>query len=160
MVNKSENKDPYHLDQIAEIKVSYDPFYNPSERWQVNSSQDAYDLFCSVWDKSGIAFQEEFLVIYLNRANQALGVYRHAKGSDVSCVVSVKQILAIGLKSNACSFIVAHNHPSSNLRPSREDADLTTQIREAGLVVQLKLLDHLILRKEEGYYSFADEGEI
>ena len=80
MTNEHSSTSNYHLDQIAEIKVSYDPYYDPSERWKVNSSREAYELFKEVWDKSGITLQEEFLVIYLNRANQALGVYKHTRG--------------------------------------------------------------------------------
>ena len=150
----------YGINQIAEIKISYDPYYNPSERWQVRDSQDAYTAFRSVWNKDTICFQEEFAVIYLNRANQVLGIYKHSKGTDSACVVSIKQILAVGLKANASSLVLAHNHPSSSLIPSNQDYELTKTIKEATALCQMTLLDHLILRKEEGYYSFADEGKI
>lgn len=158
MANKQTSN--YELNQIAEIKVSYDPKYEPSERWQVRSSDDAYNLFRTVWDNDSISFQEEFLIAYLNRSNQVLGIYRHAKGTEKACLISVKQVLAVAIKANASGLIIAHNHPSSSLLPSDQDVNLTKVIRQASEVFDLTLLDHLILRKEEGFYSFADDGII
>jgi DNA repair protein RadC len=68
--------------------------------------------------------------------------------------------MAVAIKSNASSFLIAHNHPSSSLLPSEHDRNLTRRIRKAADFFDLVLLDHLILRKEEGFYSFADDGII
>jgi DNA repair protein RadC len=65
----------------------------------------------------------------------------------------------VALKGNACNIIVAHNHHSSNTKPSKADEELTLKIKEAGKLLDIKLLDHLIIT-EEGYFSFADEGII
>ena len=63
----------------------------------------------------------------------------------------------MALKANASSIIIAHNHPSGNLTPSESDVALTKKMKEAGVLLDLPVLDHLILTSE-GYYSFADEG--
>ena len=148
------------LNQIAEIQVTYKPIYKYDNRTKITTSQDANTLLREVWNLDAINFNEEFVAIYLNRANQVLGVYKHSSGTESACLVSVKQLLAVGLKSNASSFIIAHNHPSSNLKPSSQDIELTKKIKAASDICELKLLDHLIIRSEDGYYSFADEGLI
>jgi len=148
------------MDKIAEIKVSYEPTYKVDQRTKITTSQDADDLLRKVWNWDAINFNEEFVAIYLNRANQVLGVYKHSSGTESACLVSIKQLLAVGLKSNASSFIIAHNHPSSNIKPSSQDVELTKKVKAASDVCELKLLDHLIIRSETGYYSFADEGLI
>ena len=154
----NHSNEVYKLNQIAEIQVSYKPIYKVDQRTKINTSQDANQLLRKVWNWDTVSFQEEFVAIYLNRANHVLGVYKHSSGTESACIVSVKQLLAVGLKSNASSFVIAHNHPSSNLKPSNQDIELTKKIKAAADVCELKLLDHLIIRSEDGYYSFADEG--
>jgi DNA repair protein RadC len=64
----------------------------------------------------------------------------------------------VALKSLATAVIVAHSHPSGTLLPSQNDKTLTRKIKEAGLLLDIKLLDHLIITPEGKYFSFADEG--
>ena len=154
----NHSNEVYKLNQISEIQVTYKPIYKFDQRTKITTSHDADTLLRKVWNWDTINFNEEFVAIYLNRANQVLGVYKHSSGTESACLVSVKQLLAVGLKSNASSFIIAHNHPSSNLKPSNQDIELTKKIKAASDVCELKLLDHLIIRSEDGYYSFADEG--
>ena len=66
-------------------------------------------------------------------------------------------IFVAALKANCCAIIISHNHPSGNLKPSRQDEELTQKIKLAGQLLDIKLMDHLIVTTE-GYYSFADEG--
>lgn len=156
----NQQSEVYRLNQIAEIKVMYDPLLKMDQRTKITTSHDANQLLRSIWNWDTMNFNEEFVAIYLNRANHVLGVYKHSSGTESACIVSVKQLLAVGFKSNASSFIIAHNHPSSNLKPSQQDLELTKKIKAASDVCELKLLDHLIIRSEDGYYSFADEGEL
>jgi len=74
-------------------------------------------------------------------------------------VPETKVIFQIALKANACSIILAHNHRSGNTKPSEADRSLTRKLSQAVELFDLPVLDHLILT-EEGYYSFADEGEL
>jgi len=73
-------------------------------------------------------------------------------------VIDVRTIFQAAVKSNCSSIIAAHNHPSGNRQPSDADIQITKQISEAGKIMDIKLLDHLILTPSEGYFSFADEG--
>ena len=100
---------------------------------------------------------EEFSVLVLNRANRVLGYARISQGGLSGTVADPKVIFQIALKSNSCSIIIAHNHPSGNTQPSEADIQLTRKLKDAGAVLDLPVLDHLILTSE-GYYSFADEG--
>jgi DNA repair protein RadC len=86
-----------------------------------------------------------------------LGIYEVSTGGMTGTVADPKLIFAAALKGAACGIILAHNHPSNNLKPSISDEQLTTKIKEGGKLLDIKLLDHLII-SSEGYYSFADEG--
>jgi DNA repair protein RadC len=68
-------------------------------------------------------------------------------------------IFVAALKANATSIVISHNHPSGNLKPSQADEQLTQKIKQAGQLLDIKLLDHVIVTSE-GNYSFADEGLI
>jgi DNA repair protein RadC len=74
-------------------------------------------------------------------------------------VADPKRIFKLALENNAASIILGHNHPSGNLRPSESDIKLTKKIREAGLLLEINVLDHIIVGIEK-YFSFADEGLI
>ena len=72
-------------------------------------------------------------------------------------VADPRVILKKALQENAVSLILCHNHPSGSLKPSRADEELTSKIKAAALLLDIKVLDHIIV-SEDGYYSFADEG--
>ena len=146
--------------KISEIKVSYEPLFPTKERRAITTSQDSNQLLKAIWDLQTINFREEFIAVYLNRANYVLGIYKHATGTESACVVSLKQILAVGFKCNASSFILAHNHPSGSLKASKQDISLTEKIKKASEICDMRLLDHLILTDKNGYFAFADNGLI
>jgi len=80
-------------------------------------------------------------------------------GGLTGTIVDVRNILQTALKANACSVILAHNHPSGNPNPSDADIQITRRVNEAAKIMDIQVLDHLILLTE-GYYSFADEGRM
>lgn len=96
--------------------------------------------------------------MYLNRANRVIGVYKVSVGGITGTVADPRLILSVALKSAATSIILAHNHPSGNLKPSRADLELTTKIKTAAQLMDITVLDHLIVTSDEGFLSFADEG--
>ena len=100
---------------------------------------------------------EEVKIILFNRANKALGVYDLSKGGISSSIIDVKIILSIVLKTLASGIIIVHNHPSGNLTPSKFDLDVTQKLKSACDLMDVALLDHLIISKEN-YFSFADDG--
>jgi len=86
-----------------------------------------------------------------------LGIYPLSKGGVSGTMVDVKLLLASAIKANTSSIIVAHNHPSGNLKPSENDLRLTRRIKEGAKLLDITLLDHVIVTKDT-YYSFADDG--
>jgi len=111
--------------------------------------------------EDSINLQERFIAMYLNRANRVIGIYLVSIGGITGTVADTRLILGVALKTAAVGIILAHNHPSGNLKPSRVDEDLTRRIKEAAQYMDIKVLDHLILGPvDNGYYSFADEGSI
>jgi len=100
---------------------------------------------------------EVFAVVFLNRANKINHFEIISEGGITGTVADPRIILKKALEHDAVSLVLSHNHPSGNLRPSRQDQELTTKIKEASNYFDIKVLDHIIV-SEEGYYSFADEG--
>ena len=142
----------------AEITISFKPSPESYESPIVKSTKEAMEQFLLFFDKDLIALQEEFAVMYLNQANRVLGIYRASKGGITGTVVDIRIILSVALKSLATSMIIAHNHPSGNLRPSNADEQLTAKIKQAANVMDIQVMDHLIISPSETYFSFADEG--
>ena len=106
-----------------------------------------------------IEMREQMKVILLNRANHVLGIYEVSTGGQAGTVCDPKIIFAAALKANAAYIIMTHNHPSGNLKPSSQDISITRKLVEAGKMLDLQVIDHLIVTKR-GYYSFGDEGLI
>ena len=143
------------INELAEIQVYYSTPNTQKEK--INSVQTAYEFLLQSWDLGTLELQEEFKVILLNRANEALGIYSLSKGGITGTVVDVRLIFAVALKCNASSIIVSHNHPSGNAKPSDADISLTKKIKKCSDLLDITLIDHLIITKN-AFYSFSTEG--
>jgi DNA repair protein RadC len=142
---------------VAEVELIYKSKVKASERAHITSSKDAYQVLMQLWDENKIEFVEQFKVLFLNKANKVLGVYDVSTGGISGTVADPRVIFVAALKANCCGIIVSHNHPSGNLKPSRQDEELTQKIKNAGQLLDIKLFDHVIVTNET-YFSFADEG--
>ncbi|HSU52276.1 MAG TPA: DNA repair protein RadC [Segetibacter sp.] len=100
---------------------------------------------------------EVFAVVFLNRSNKINHYEIISEGGITGTVADPRIILKKALEHEAVSIVLCHNHPSGNLKPSRQDQELTNKIKEAANYFDIKVLDHIIV-SNEGYYSFADEG--
>lgn len=145
------------LNNVAEVELIYHSKLKPSQRPLVASAQDAAILLRLLWEEGKIDLVEQFKVLFLNRANKVLCVNNVSSGGITGTVADPRLIYATALKVNAVSLILAHNHPSGSLKPSRQDEELTQKIKVAGTYFDMKVLDHIILTSES-YFSFADEG--
>ncbi len=103
--------------------------------------------------------KETFKVIYLDSQDKILDTVDIATGTVNSSPVSPREVVESALKHNAVALIFVHNHPSGNPAPSASDKSLTRELIYAGIVMQLKVLDHIIIG-DNRYYSFAGEGLI
>ena len=143
---------------MPEITISYKDNVKASERVKILSSETSYSYLKPFYAEC-MEHHEESHVMFLNRANKALGVSLISKGGMAETVMDVKIILQTALKVHASGIILSHNHPSGNLCPSEPDKRITSKIKEACKCLDLVLLDHIILT-DEHYYSFTDEGLI
>ncbi|MEI8201512.1 MAG: DNA repair protein RadC [Bacteroidota bacterium] len=124
------------------------------EKPKITTSRDAFEIIQSVL--SDLQY-EEFWVILLNRSNKVIGKFQVSDGGVSGTVVDPKKLFKLALENNASYIILSHNHPSGNLKPSEADIQLTRKLTEAGKLLELPVLDHIIMG-EEKYLSFADEG--
>lgn len=147
------------LNNVSEIDIVYRKKVSckVSDRPVITSSLDGYKICLHYWNQDKIELQEEFKVLFLNRANRVLQILPISQGGMTGTVADPRLILAAAIKIAACSMILVHNHPSGSLKPSKADEELTLKIRTAASFFDIKVLDHLIVTSE-GYFSFADEG--
>lgn len=126
------------------------------QREKVTSSEDAYNLMKpELLDRS----HEEFWMILLNRANMVIKKHKVSMGGISGTVADPRLIFKTALEHTACSVILVHNHPSGNLSPSEADKKLTSKMADAGNLLDIPVLDHIIFT-DQGYFSFKDENLI
>ncbi|MBK7245617.1 MAG: JAB domain-containing protein [Saprospiraceae bacterium] len=121
----------------------------------VKCSQDSEAIFRENWGDNK-ELLEEFNVLFLNRANRVKGLFKLFRGGISGTIVDLKILFSAALKGVTPVIILAHNPPSGNLKPSNQDIQLTTRMKEAAKQFEIEVLDHLIINA--GYYSMADEG--
>lgn len=142
--------------ELAEIYVSYKTKRRGFVK--ITNSQDAFKILYPLFDLNTIEFKEEFFLLLLNRANNILGWFKLSSGGTSGTIVDVKIVFMLALQTNACAVILCHNHPSQNIQPSEADIKLTNRIKEAGKLLDISVLDHLIIASSGTYFTFADEG--
>ncbi len=126
------------------------------ERPKISSSQEVFSMMQPLM---GSLAHEEFWVLYLNNSNEVLSKHQLSKGGITATLVDVRLLFKKAIEMSAVAIVICHNHPSGTLNPSREDKQITKKIKDGGLSLDIKLLDHLIIT-EKSYFSFADNGEI
>lgn len=122
----------------------------------ITSSKSAYEILVRFL---GDLKHEEFWILLLNRGNKVIGKHNVSKGGMHGTVADSRIIFKCAIENQASAIILSHNHPSGNLKPSEEDIKLTKKMIEAGKMLEIPVLDHLIVT-DSGYFSFADEGMI
>ena len=141
---------------LAEVFVSYKT--KSSNKTKILNSRDAFNALYPIFDINIIELKEEFLLLLLNRANNILGWFRLSSGGTSGTIVDVKIVFMLALQTNTSNIILCHNHPSQNIQPSESDITLTKRMKEAGSLLDIKVLDHLIIASSGAYFTFADEG--
>jgi DNA repair protein RadC len=121
---------------------------------QIKCSKDVADIFQPLL--ADLA-HEEFWILFLNRSNRVINRMKLSQGGISGTVTDVRLVMKQAIEFLASGIIVCHNHPSGNLNPSEADSKITQKIKDAGNLLDIQLLDHLII-SEKDYYSFADNG--
>lgn len=126
------------------------------QKQKITSSRDVYEMFHPVLADLP---HEEFWVLLLNRSNKIIDKHKISQGGISGTVTDVRLILRLAIEKLASSVILCHNHPSGNNQPSDADVSITNKIKDAGKLMEIALLDHIIVTDGK-YYSFADEGHL
>lgn len=124
------------------------------ERKKISNSKDVFELLKPYL---GDLSTEEFWAVFVNQDNKVLHFSKLTSGGINFSLVDIRILFKIALEHFATGIFVAHNHPSGSLKPSNQDRSITKQIAEAGKILNINLIDHLILN-QNAYFSFADEG--
>ena len=136
----------YTFEVVREASVEY--------RRAVGSPQEAADIARSL---IGAELSEVVIVIMLDARNRVMGYTEVSRGTVNASRLTARDVFLPALLSNACSVVAAHNHPSGDRLPSAADHRVTQALREAGELLGLPLLDHLIVT-DAAHYSFRDTG--
>jgi DNA repair protein RadC len=143
--------------KVGEVELSYKS--TSKARSKIYSSEDAYKVLLPTYKEGTICYKEYFKVLFLNQASQILGYTLISEGGLTDTTVDVRVILQAALLTNSVALVLAHNHPSGSMKPSRQDMEITKQVKEAARLMRISVIDHLILT-DAGYYSFSDEGQL
>ena len=146
------------MEKVSEITISYRPEKGIQENPIIHNAKDAYGVLLPHFNPSTIAAQEQFIICYLSRSNQVKGVYPAFLGGITGTVADIRIILAVALKSFSSSIIIAHNHPSGTLTPSRQDIQITQELIEAARILDMEMLDHIIIT-QDSYRSMRDNND-
>lgn len=147
-----------NISNLGEIDVVYRYKNTLKNRPTITNSEESLEVLKRLFETDKLGLQEQFLVIFLNKANKVIGTCNMFKGGNSQTSVDVKLLLATALKLLASGLIVSHNHPSGNLKPSPEDQKLTKVIQKRAQEMGINVVDHLIVSPDWTYLSFADEG--
>jgi DNA repair protein RadC len=126
--------------------------YDSSLSGKITTSNHAY-LYCKHLCKLP---QEEMHILYLNSQNEVIGIYQAFKGTQTSCTVNPADIIRPALLCSATKIIIAHNHPSGDCNPSKEDLTITKKIDDACEIIGIKLLDHIVIGDNK-FYSIKEK---
>ena len=124
------------------------------EKKKIISSESVFELMQPI---IGELEHEEFWIVYLNNSNKVILKNQLSKGGITGTLVDVRLVLKNALEVGATGLILAHNHPSGTLKPSKADKQITSKLQIAAESLDIKVLDHLIVT-ENAYFSFADEA--
>lgn len=133
--------------------------YKRSMSTDCRKISESTDIFNILQDKIADLNHEEFWLITMNQAAKVISRRRISAGGIDQTTVDVRQIMKYAIHDNATQIAVSHNHPSGNLKPSNEDINVTNKIKKAGELLNIRLIDHVVIGKEN-FYSFHDHGLI
>jgi DNA repair protein RadC len=118
---------------------------------------NSYDAYAILKNQLSDLRTEEFWAIFLNNSNKVIYISRLTHGGISQAIVDIRILFKTALEHFSTGVIIAHNHPSGSLKPSREDINITQKIKEAGNTLTIQLLDHIIIT-QDSYFSFSDAG--
>ncbi|PEJ57991.1 DNA repair protein RadC [Bacillus sp. AFS002410] len=141
--------------EVVRIKQEIREVSAPFVSYSIQCPEDAQNLAASyIADED----REVFLVLMLNTKNQVVGLHRAHVGSLNSSIVHPRDVMKAAILNNAASIIVSHQHPSGNASPSQEDIEVTKRLAEAGKILGIEVLDHVIVSHTGKHVSLKEKG--
>lgn len=128
------------------------PGYGPAK--MLSTSAEVYRAFCDRFQRSD---REEFLLVPLDGKNRALGFHVVSVGTLTASLVHPREVYKLAILENAAAIILVHNHPSGDPTPSAEDVAITQRLKDAGELLGIRILDHVVIG-DDRYVSFSDDG--
>jgi len=158
---KKVDKDEYssakvkamRLFALIELSKRYNKLKNKGFKSSIRSAKDVYDLLS---DEFGSMKKEHFICLYLDTKNNIIKREVVSVGTLNASLVHPREVFKTAIRESANSLILVHNHPSGSCEPSVEDREITSKFYEAGKVLDIRVLDHLII-SDRGYYSFKEK---
>ena len=141
---------------ISEYSLKYTK--TDIQKTKITASENASNVIRQFYFDD-INIYESFFILLLNRANNTTGFAKISQGGTAGTFVDIKIIAKYAVDSMSSAVIICHNHPSGNKQPSDDDLNITKKIKDALLLLDIKLIDHIIIT-ENDYYSFADNGNL
>ncbi|ADY13667.1 JAB domain-containing protein [Sphaerochaeta globosa] len=139
--------------QLLDILVSLSVAETPS----IGTPSEAYTKLLQCIPPVDFFYNEYFFTVTLNGAHQIIDAHVISKGLVNRTLVHPREVFRPAILDNSTAIVIAHNHPSGNLEPSAEDKDVTFRIRQAGDLIGIRVLDHLIF-SQNGYFSMLESG--
>lgn len=136
------------IKMVKEKSISY-------ENRKISSPDDAQYLCRRFLDELD---REQLIVVSLDTKNQPTSINVASIGSLNSSIVHPREVFKVAILSNANSIIIAHNHPSGDPTPSKEDISITQRLKEAGKLIGIDLIDHIIIGEEKRFISLKEKG--
>ena len=140
----------------AELKLTYKKAVHP---FKITNGNEAYFYLKSIWDKNLIDIQEQFYVLFLNQQKEVICWRCLHTGTMSDALIDKRLLFGYAYGCMASGIIIAHNHPSGQIRPSKADYSITQEIKLASRIVGITLVDHLLIGDNK-YYSFLSERDI
>lgn len=141
--------------EVVRIKQEIKESSLPFALYQIRSPEDAQKLAATqIADED----REVFLVMMLNTKNQVVGLHRAHVGSLNASIVHPREVMKCAILNNAASIIVSHQHPSEDPTPSKEDIEVTRRLEEAGEIIGVDVLDHVIVTHTGKHVSLKEKG--
>src|SRR6266851_1426721 len=160
----SEQTTLFVAEQTTKPKPASVPIYRvslvregkmPTYESRIRSSANAHTVLQEYLD--GVD-REHFVVMLLDQKNQVIGLHTVSIGSLTASIVAPREVFKVAILANCANILIAHNHPSGDCQPSKEDRAITQRLKEAGALLGINVLDHVIVGGEGRYFSFADEN--
>ena len=159
MVKKlSDIKGPKFLYNITELKLSFRTKIKSTEKHLCSNAKDTADIFHAISNKDTIELFESAWAMLIDASYSLLGVINIGQGTECNTTVNLRCAAQAAILCNARGVILSHNHPSGIPKPSKIDGAMTANAKKFFATIDVKLLDHIIISPDGGYYSYAENG--